>query len=124
MKWTEVWNKPFRYDRYCYIWSGYIWSGNNVMTFAIDMDRDINSSFIVNFIQDMVDVLNGNEIKNKYEKLEIKDDCDLYYDGIIIGSFRGWGYLTGSGALGLSEKEAVTVQNEMIEFVLNGLVKK
>ena len=118
MKWTDVWDKSFRYDGY-----GYIWSGNDVMVFTIDMDRDISSSFIVNFMQDMVDVLNGNEIKNEYEKFEIKDGCDLYYDGIIIGSFRGWGHLTGSGALGLSEKEAVAIQNEMIEFVLNGLVK-
>lgn len=118
MKWTEVWEKQFRYDGY-----SYIWSGNDVMVFTVDMERDPESKFIENLMNDMLTVLNGGEVENKYEGLEVKDGCDLYCDGIIIGSFRGWGHLTGSGALGLSEKEAIAIQDAMINFVLNKLTK-
>lgn len=118
MKWTEVWNKPFRHDAY-----GYIWSGNDVMVFSLDIDVDISRSFVVNLIKDISDILNGDEIENRYDGLEVKDGCDLYCEGNMIGSFRGWGHLIGGGALGLNAKEAVSLQDEMIKFVLDRLKK-
>ena len=118
MKWTEVWTKVFRYDGY-----GYIWSGNDVMVFTTDMERDPCSDFIKKLMNDMLTVLNGGELKTKYEHLNIKDGCDLYYGDISIGSFRGWGHLTGTGALHLPENEAAKIQDELIEFVLNKMQK-
>jgi hypothetical protein len=38
----------------------------------------------------------------------------------MIGSFRGWGHLTGSGssALHLSEEKAASIQDELINYVM------
>lgn len=114
--WKDVWNAPFYYDGY-----GYIYSGNNVMTFTVDMDRDCESSFISRLVKDMVNVLNDKKVDTNYPKLSIKDGCDLYWEDIIIGAFRGWGYLTGPGGIHLPDEQAVKLQDDMINFVLEKL---
>ena len=111
MKWTDVWRAPFRYDHY-----GYIWDSNNVMTFTVDDLTDENEQWMQEFCDNMVKALNGEECK-KYLGLNIKDGCDLYKDEELIGSFRGWGHLTGG--LKMNQVKATTVQDEMIEFVIS-----
>ncbi len=119
MKWTEVWKAPFTYDGY-----GYIWSVDGVMVFTVDMERDPNSSLLKGLVNDILSVLNGKEPQHKYEHLNIKDGCDLYYGDLIIGAFRGWGHLTGTGGgLGLPSDQAAAIQDEMIQYVLEKLQK-
>ena len=48
--------------------------------------------------------------------------CNFYTDGEDpIFFIRGWGYLTGSSALNLQEKEAFEIQNAFINHVLKTL---
>ena len=115
MKWTDIWKPPFWTDHY-----GYIWSADNVMTFSVEDLTEENDKFIQEFCGNLVKALNGEECK-KYAGLHIEDGCDLYQGETLIGSFRGWGHLCGG--LGLSNKDAAGLQDEMIEYVM-GKIKE
>ena len=114
MKWTDIWHKPFKYDHY-----GYVWDADNVMTFTVDDLTPENDKWMQEFCDNMVKALNGEECK-QYPGLNIKDGCDLYQQGqdnLLIGSFRGWGHLTGG--LKMDEENAAAVQDEMINYVMS-----
>lgn len=48
----------------------------------------------------------------------------LYSNGRGILRVRGWGYLTGTGGLGLPEAEACSIQNEFAHYILETLKEK
>ena len=110
LKWTDIWNKPFKYDHY-----GYVWDTDNVMTFTVDDLTEENDRWMQEFCNNLVKALNDEECK-QYPGLHIEDGCDLYRGDELIGYFRGWGHLTGG--LKLSNKEAFRLQDEMIEYVM------
>lgn len=110
MKWTDIWRAPFRYDHY-----GYVWDKDNVMTFTVDDLTPENDRWMQEFCDNMVKALNGEEC-NEYSNLHIEEGCDLYRGDELIGSFRGWGHLTGG--LKMTPDEAIVVQDEMIKAVL------
>ena len=112
MIWTDVWHKPFHYDHY-----GYIWDVDNVMTFSVDDLTEENDKWIQEFCENIVTVLNRKEPIKKYSGLCIKDGCDLYLNDLLIGSFRGWGHLTGG--MHLDRYTAASVQDTLIEEVLS-----
>lgn len=116
MKWNDIWQAPFWYDHY-----GYVWAKDNVMVFTVDDLTEENDKFMNDLACDIADVLNGKESQKKYEGLEIKDGCDLYMNDELIGSFRGWGHLTGG--LKLEPHAAAELQDNMINFVLNKICK-
>lgn len=110
LKWTDIWNKPFNYDHY-----GYVWGADGVMTFTVDDLTAENDRWMQNFCDNMVKALNGEKCE-KYPGLHIKDGCDLYQYDDLIGSFRGWGHLTGG--LKMKPEMAAQYQDEMIKAVL------
>lgn len=110
--WKNVWKGPFRYDHY-----GYVWSYDNVMVFTVDDLTEENDKWMQDFCNNMAKALNNEECE-KYPGLHIKDGVDLYQYDNLIGYFRGWGHLTGTGGLNLSDKEAIELQDQMIQVVL------
>ena len=110
LKWTDIWNKPFNYDHY-----GYVWGADGVMTFTVDDLTEENDKWMQEFCANLVKALNDEECQ-KYENLHIEDGCDLYQGETLIGYFRGWGHLCGG--LKLSNEEAFRLQDEMIEYVM------
>jgi hypothetical protein len=111
MKWTDIWQKPFRHDHY-----GYVWDKDNVMTFSVEDLTEENDKFIQEFCGNLVKALN-DEPCQKYPGLHIEHGCDLYKEETLIGSFRGWGNLIGGMKMKL--EEAATVQDELIGYVMN-----
>ena len=110
--WTDVWKGPFKYDE-----GGDVYSKDNVWVFTPDISLDYDDPEIMKLIADITEVLNtGEELKEKYTGMEIVADIDLWWNGKEIGSFRGWGFLTG--AMKLDEEEAAGIQDEMIAFVM------
>ena len=119
---NKVWVRPFKFDD-----CSYVWDKNNVMVFTFEDDILVKNG------EDGKPVWNSepgyrfaallNEAPGieKFSGLEIKDGCDLYMDGKLIGYFRGWGHLTGTGGLNLSEKEAAEIQDEFIADCLSKL---
>lgn len=49
------------------------------------------------------------------------DGPNIYLEGDLLLVVRGWGYLTGSGCLNLDEKEAIKIQDEFAQHVVNCL---
>ena len=111
MKWTKVWKPPFKTDGY-----GYVWDRDNVMTFSADDLTEENDKEIQDLCKDIVAVLNGGKPEKTWSGLSIKDGCDLYRGEELLGSFRGWGHLTGG--LKLNCYEAAQVQDQLIKEVL------
>ena len=116
--WRDVWGPYFHY-----FW-GYVSDNFDHSAFSLDLDRDENNPYIILLCNRIANVLQtGEELKEKYENLEIKDCCDLYWEGLRIGSFRGWGYLTGPGGLHLSDDRARELQDQMIDYVMTRISK-
>lgn len=101
----EVWKAPFRNDGL------YIWSFNNVMTAT-----NIAGKKGKKVLQDICDALNGGKISG-YKDIEV-DGCELTINGCLI-RIRGWGYLIGIGGLRLKPEEAVKVQDEFINYIVD-----
>ena len=112
MKWTEVWHAPFKYDHY-----GYVWDKDNVMTFSVNDLTEENDKEMAELCSSIVDALNGKEVQKKYRGLYVTNGCDLFLNGREVGSFRGWGHLTGG--LKLGSYMAAKVQDDLIKFVLS-----
>ena len=116
MKWTNIWHGPFKHDHY-----GYVWDKDNVMVFSVDDLTEENDRQMQEFCADLVAVLNGEEPSRRYSNLVVRDGCDVYHRGLLVGSFRGWGHLTGG--LKLSTYEAAEVQDELIVHALHGMAE-
>ena len=114
MKWTDVWKPPFKTDHY-----GYVWDKDNVMTFSVNDLTKENDAEMQYLCADIVTALNGGTLENRWDGLFIKEGCDLYRGDELLGSFRGWGHLTGG--LKLSGYEAAKVQDQLIIHVLRKL---
>ena len=114
MEWTDVWKPPFWTDHY-----GYVWDKDNVMTFTAEDLSPENDKEIRELCRDIVAALNGEQPGRVWTGLYVQDGCDLYRNNILLGSFRGWGHLTGG--LKLSGYEAAKVQDQLIIHVLRKL---
>lgn len=114
--WTDIWGPYFNY-----YW-GYVTDNFGTMVFSIDLDRDDDDPTVIKLCNDIVHALEeGISPAKKYTDLTIKDGCDLYMNDIIVGSFRGWGHLTGTGGLNLPEERAQELQDQMITYVMGKL---
>lgn len=90
-----------------------------------DQKRNFVFQFMINdkkTEQKILDVINGKEnFKNFHlsffhEKGVIQD-----HKGQKIILIRGWGNLTGSSAMNLSEKEAANIQDTFADFIVERL---
>lgn len=113
MDYKNVWQKPFINDGW-----GYIWSANRIMVFTFDygIKEEIYQQF--------TDLLNGEGDAEPFKDLHIEDGCELFWHDAYVGSFRGWGHLTGTGGLNLSEEEAAAVQDDFIRECMESLTKE
>lgn len=95
------------------------------------VDSEDNFCFEITGIDDkeltdkLIRVINGEEnLKNP--KLSFKKDsvyiimCDEEHEEEMI-LIRGWGYLTGVGGLHLSEEEAIEIQNDLADYIVERL---
>ncbi len=110
LTWEKVYDLPLSLDE-C---SSYAWSKSGTMALQFNGLKNKNSR------QKIVDAINGvSELKIEGIK---KDNCDFYIREEQIFCARGWGYLTGAGALNLPEEKALEIQNGFIEHVLKSLI--
>ena len=108
--WKDIWNKPFQSDHY-----GYVWGADGIPVFTVEDLTEENDKWMQDFCRNMVKALNDEECE-KYPGLYVNDGCDLYQGDTLIGSFRGWGWLTGG--LKMHEKMAARYQDDMIKAVM------
>ena len=115
MEWQDIWHGPYRYDHY-----GYIWDFENVMVFSAE-DLTYENQITINALcGDIVAILNtGEDAVVKWPDLEIREGCDLWQGDQQLGSFRGWGHLTGG--LKLTPERAADLQDQLISYVMKRL---
>ena len=107
-------NKYFKAPFYTDDYYMYIFDSNNQVMFNI-LD---NNKQKINMI---IDCLNDKS-EYKFANVSINGE-NIDIDNKPILCVRGFGYLTGAGALGLSNEDAIKIQNDMLEFVIIKLTK-
>lgn len=107
--WRDVWELPLEYDGCLYAWSQ-----NRVMalTFATDNQPFINT---------VLHCINNANNNTRFDgEFTVKDDDFFFHDKFVF-RVRGWGHLTGCGAMNLPIKEAARIQDEFIAHILHQL---
>lgn len=108
MQFTEIYFRPFRGDPGGY--SSYIWCDRSTMCFSI-LQKHLKPRIIA--------LLNGDNAV-PFLNVESEDDY-IYINGRPALLVRGWGRLTGCGALNLNEEEAIKIQRDFIEWTIKQL---
>ena len=74
-------------------------------------------------IQNIVDKLNGKSNKSTLVKWHIENGTEVWFGDMKIMVIRGWGMLhgTGNSCYGLSEEEAIKIQDEFGKYVVDTL---
>ena len=103
--WQEIYDLPLVKDEF----TSYAWAKSGTM--ALQFMSNVSKEDRVK----IVDSINGLSIL-KIKGIS-KDGCDFFIDDKPAFFVRGWGYLTGSGALNLPEKEALEIQNGFIDYI-------
>jgi hypothetical protein len=110
MQFTDIYFRPFRGDPGGY--SSYIWCNKNTMCFSILQPRLKNR---------IIALLNGDEA-TPFLRVEVNDDY-IVINGSPALLVRGWGRLTGCGALKLEASKAKTIQKDFLEWTVQQLKK-
>lgn len=105
----DVYQLPLSEDDFC----SYIYSSNGVMTFDIIIDNRV-------IITELLEIINGES--NKRVKRDVTyEDGYVKIGGYHIFLLRGWGHLTGCGALNLPAEKAAKIQDDFANWVVNKL---
>ena len=110
MQFTEIYFRPFRGDPGGF--SSYIWCDRSTMCFSI-LQKHLKPRIIA--------LLNGDEA---VPFLHVESEGDYI---VINGSpallVRGWGQLSGCGALNLEASKAKAIQKDFLEWTVKQLKK-
>ena len=118
MTFKEVYKFPLKVDEYC-----------SIITWTADKQRAFD--WCVNISpekqQELIDMINGtkqHQFKYKFyrEGIEIYSENPIF-NGKPVLRIRGWGYLRGTGGLHLSEEEAIRIQDEFGDYIVEQLNK-
>ena len=109
----DVYRAPFHICEFCPI---YMFSANNVTAFNVITDD-------IDVISDILEIINGNSKKNMSDNVTFEDGYILI-DGEHVLRVRGWGHLTGCGALNLPVEKAAKIQDDFANWVVNKLKGK
>lgn len=117
----DAWMLPFKKDPegYCC----YIWDSKNHMCFNFGVED-------LELYDRVVKLLNGEDakpFKTAYcidgHRIMVGNDFDHKVCGKVVPLLyvRGWGWLTGGGALDLDVETAIRLQDELIEYSIKKL---
>ena len=104
----EFYKAPYSQDLFCPI---YGFSSNGMKCFSA-------FTYMAQYeLANIIKLLNGEGGK-KYDKKDVVvDKAELYIKGNLI-LVRGWGELTGNGALALPIDKASKIQNDFIDWIV------
>ncbi len=122
MEFTEVWTLPFKADAGGY--SSYIWDSSNHMCFSYLGSNYVSHEEDYKTYRRIIDLMNGNNV-DPFKDVFINHSYIVIGDDEFLGSpalmVRGWGHLTGCGALNLHEVEALRLQRQLEEYCVEKL---
>lgn len=111
--WKAVWKLPMHKDKYC----NWVWSANDVPAITSFREEWECDDVMVQYI---VDVVNGKK-ESDFVPEWTADGCEVRFEGKYAFLVRGWGYLTGCGALNLSAELAVKIQDGFVKYIIDRL---
>lgn len=109
----EIYKPPFRTD------GVFVWSSNDVM--ALMCADGIADQELL--LTKLCDILNGTAKPAKISEYNYYA-TEIYCNEKLLLIVRGWGHLTGKGALNLDEETAVQIQDEFGKWVISKLSGK
>lgn len=127
MTFQEAYKLPLSYDGGFIVFTA---DGRRAFDFANNYIFDCPVIMGKSEMMDIVRMINGEY--DGLEEVEIGDNMFIAYnskdatitlDGKEFIIIRGWGHLTGSGGLRLSEEQAVKIQDDFAEFIIKQLEK-
>jgi hypothetical protein len=105
LAWQEVYTLPIEKQI-----GNYAWTSNDVMAITFKGISPYDRSRIIRAI-------NG-ELPNKVDNLTHTGPT-FYINNVEVFSVRGWGHLTGIGALHLPKSKAEKIQDGFIKHIFN-----
>jgi hypothetical protein len=105
-----VYQLPLKYDGY-----NYVWSKKNIMTLMFG--RLVPEEDRVKVVKSL-----NKESELKIEGLTNNKD-EFFINGEYAFCVRGWGHLTGIGAMNLPLEKAIEIQDGFINYILERLKK-
>ena len=116
MTWKEVYQLPLLWKKSTAI---NVLSKNYVtaLTFTFDYFNPSKQQII----EKIVAKLNGDTTIKFDGEFTLHNNTRVFYNGELMFMIRGWGYLTGIGALNLPEDEAIKIQDDFANFVIETL---
>lgn len=118
MTFKEVYKFPLKGDEYCDIIT---WTADKQRAFDWRVDISLEKQ------QELIDVINGTK-QPQFKYKFYRDGIEIYsenpiFKGEPILIIRGWGYLTGIGGLYLPQEEAIQIQDEFGDYIVEQLNK-
>lgn len=117
MTFKEVYKFPLKVDEYCPIIT---WTADKQRAFDWCVDVSPEKQ------QELIDMINGIK-QHQFKYKFYRKDIEIYSNNPIFKSpilrIRGWGYLTGVGGLHLSQEEAIKIQDEFGDYIVEQLNK-
>lgn len=118
MTFKDCYKLPLSVDEYCPIIT---WTADNKRAF----DWCVNIS--PEKQQELINKINDTK-QHQFKYKFYRDGIEIYsenpkFNGKPILMIRGWGYLTGIGGLHLSQEEAIQIQDEFGNYIVEQLNK-
>lgn len=110
LTWQDVYKLPLKLDEY----SSYAWADNGEGAVSLQFKNVAKESR-----SKIIDIINSTS-SFKIEGVR-NDGCDFYIGDSLLFYIRGWGHLTGTGALNLPQNKAIEIQDGFIAHVLKSL---
>lgn len=111
--WNDIYKLPLHADHY----GSYAWTPDGTM--ALDFEFDVPGWEEIR--EDVIAVINGKKESSTKGKWYVANAIDFFLDGVYMFCVRGWGHLTGTGAMRLSEESASRIQDEFVKYILSRL---
>ena len=118
MNWRDCYKLPLKVDEYC---DFITWTADKQRAFDWCVDIPLDKK------QELIDVLN-NTVQRSFKYKFYQEGIEIYSDNPIFEGepvllIRGWGYLTGVGGLHLPQEEAIRIQDEFGDYIVEQLNK-
>lgn len=120
MGWEDVYQLPIHLDKHgCYAWCK---NGTMAITFEHFNELYEEKDWIEGEkkAKQIVSYINGDTECNE-KGWTYKDAVDFYLNGKYMFCVRGWGHLTGTGALHLPIQDAERIQDGFVQHIAKQL---
>lgn len=114
--WKTYFKPPYKCDAdYCVYW----WHKNGMLMNNVFSKTSEDNGKVFKHAFDVV--FNGEQPDGCKYSVSETDKSVITRDGEPFLRMRGWGYLTGCGALNMSPEKAIIIQDSFLEYCLTKL---